>query len=213
MEYNEYLIYISYMITMVAYLLRDILWLRSLAIISEIIMINYGIFKPSFPISLFNSIFLCINTYHVIRLFLERKPIVLSSDLEEIYQKVFHTMSKREFLLFWDIGREQTTVDQKLCTQGDVQKELLLITDGKVDVIHQGNHVASLGKGKFVAEMSFLTGEPASADVSATGTVKYLSWSQEKLKSLHQLNPSLYIKLQVILGQDLSRKLKATTLG
>ena len=56
--------------------------------------------------------------------------------------------------------------------------------------------------------MSFLTGEEATANVIAQGNVKYIAWEQEKLKSLKQLNPDLLIKIQNILGKDLTMKLK-----
>ena len=59
--------------------------------------------------------------------------------------------------------------------------------------------------------MSFLSGEPASANVAASGDVQYVSWTQEKLKSLEQLNPQLLIKIQNVLGKDLVGKVKAAS--
>ena len=56
--------------------------------------------------------------------------------------------------------------------------------------------------------MSFLTGEAATADVYAEGAVRYIAWEQTKLRSLDQLNPDLLIKIQNILGKDLTQKLK-----
>ncbi|MCP4196766.1 MAG: hypothetical protein GY762_06405 [Proteobacteria bacterium] len=46
-----------------------------------------------------------------------------------------------------------------------MQSELLLILDGKVSVIKRDVQVAELSRGSFVADMSFMTAEPATADV------------------------------------------------
>ena len=61
--------------------------------------------------------------------------------------------------------------------------------------------------------MSFLTGKPASADVYANGTVRYISWNQKKLKDCEKLKPQLLIKIQNILGKDLAEKVKLSQTG
>ena len=71
--------------------------------------------------------------------------------------------------------------------------------------------VATLCRGRFIAEMSFLTGDPASADVIAHGRVTYISWNSEKLKHLRTLNPSLMFNIQSVLEKDLSAKIKAAS--
>jgi CRP-like cAMP-binding protein len=59
--------------------------------------------------------------------------------------------------------------------------------------------------------MSFISGEPASANVIADGRVEYMAWPQDKLRALQQLNPGLLVKLQHILGRDLTGKVKAAS--
>ena len=89
--------------------------------------------------------------------------------------------------------------------------ELFLILSGSVEVVKSGKHLANLSRGNFIAEMSFLSGEPASADIIAKGDVQYITWNQDKLKSLEQLNSELLIKIQNILGKDLVGKIKAAS--
>ncbi len=62
-----------------------------------------------------------------------------------------------------------------------------------------------------IAEMSFLTGKTASADVYANGTVRYIAWNQKKLKDCERLNPQLPIKIQNVLGKDLADKIHTTS--
>jgi len=198
----------SYILTTLAYLVRDILWLRSIALVSEVAMIAYGFLSGNLTISSWNMVFLTINTIQVIRLLLERRPYALPAELEEIYSKVFAIMTPREFMYFWQSGTEKNAYNSYVCRDGAVQKELMMIISGEVSILKNGAQVARLGAGSFVAEMSFLTGDPASADVYADQEVLYNAWSQEQLRDMNQSNPNMLIKIQVILGKDLSHKLK-----
>ena len=68
--------------------------------------------------------------------------------------------------------------------------------------------IAILERGSFIAEISFLTGEPASADVHAKGEVIFISWKSDRLKNLQHENSSFWMKLQHALSEDLIRKVK-----
>ena len=103
--------------------------------------------------------------------------------------------------------------DNYIVREGKHISQLYFILIGSVDVVKDGTNIARLSKGSFIAEMSFLTGEKATADIFAQNTVKYISWNQDKLKSLELLNPELLIKIQNILGKDLVTKIKVATIN
>lgn len=92
--------------------------------------------------------------------------------------------------------------------EGEVPKELILIVNGAVSIQQAGREIAKRKRGSFVAEMSFMTGEKASADACAIDTVEYIGWDQDKLSNLKLANPGLMIKIQAVLGKDLTKKLK-----
>ena len=58
------------------------------------------------------------------------------------------------------------------------------------------------------SEMSFLTGEPASADVLCQEEVICIAWTQSNLKNLEKLNHRLWSKMYHILSRDLVAKVK-----
>ena len=95
-----------------------------------------------------------------------------------------------------------------LAVEGEVPKALMFIFKGNVAVLKGGVEIAKLQNGSFVSEMSFITGEPASADVIAMEEVDYIAWDRKKLAKLKKDNPDLLIKLQMLLGKDLANKLK-----
>jgi CRP/FNR family cyclic AMP-dependent transcriptional regulator len=61
-----------------------------------------------------------------------------------------------------------------LCTEGAVGRELIMLVDGEAEVQRGGAHVATVGPGGFIGEMSLLDGGPRSATVTTTTAVKAL---------------------------------------
>ena len=66
-----------------------------------------------------------------------------------------------------------------------------------------------LNRGDFIAEMSFLTEEPAAADVYLEDNVKYIMWNQEELRHMQKLNSDFWGKLHNVLTRDLIKKIKS----
>ena len=83
-----------------------------------------------------------------------------------------------------------------------------MVLSGNANVEVNKNPIASLGRGAFIAEISFLSGEPASADVHANGELIFISWKSERLKNLQADNPNFWMKLQHALSEDLIKKVK-----
>ena len=204
----QVLVNLGYIFMLAALTVRDILWLRVMLISAQLSLFSYGMVTNNFAVAFWNILFFIINSYQVVRLIQERRPIDLPDDLLELYEKLFSSMRRREFLYLWNMGVIRTAKDVLMVKKGVPQKKLLLILSGTVHVKDEKNIIARLSRGSFVAEMSFLTGEPATADVYADGYVRFIAWEQAKLRSLKQINPDLLIKIQNILGKDLTEKLK-----
>jgi CRP-like cAMP-binding protein len=117
-------------------------------------------------------------------------------------------LSSRQFLYFWHTGKMINVRETFLCRHNEAPAELLLILDGVVSIRKNGLEIATLERGDFVAEMSFLTGEPASADAFVVGKARCVVWSHDKLRQLEELDRDLFMKLQLVLGRDISHKLR-----
>lgn len=200
----------GYLLMLLALIARDILWLRLILMCAQTLLGAYGVHIGNMPMAFWNFVFVGINVIRVVGLLSERRPIRLPRDMDLIYRQIFAAMSRREFLFLWELGDPREYQGQQLIREGAKQTELVLLLDGEVVVRKGGQEITRLGRGKFVAEMSFVTGEPASADVIADGPVRCLAWPQEKLHHLERLNPALLVKLQRILARDLSGKVKAS---
>jgi CRP-like cAMP-binding protein len=86
--------------------------------------------------------------------------------------------------------------------------ELLLIYNGRVEILVNDNKVNELRDGQFIGEMSFLTNHPASAAVKAILPTKYIAWKQKDLKDLKGRNPAIVFSLQSAMGMQMSLAIK-----
>jgi CRP-like cAMP-binding protein len=189
---------------------KDILFLRSILILGQLSLVSFGYFSGNLYVSFWNVLFFGINSFQIARLLRERRKIELPAELADLYELVFTSMSTREFLMFWNMGRTERREGDQMIREGEHQRELVLVLSGVFNVVKRSDVIAKLTRGSFIAEMSFLTGDPASADVFANGPVEYIVWNQEKLRNLNQINPQLFIKIQNVLAKDLADKIKST---
>ena len=92
-DINFIILNLSYLLVVVALLVRDMLVLRSVIILGELGFIVYGA-QFNTTILIWNLIFLVINVTQVIRLLLERRPLPITEELPDIYKNVFDSLSQ-----------------------------------------------------------------------------------------------------------------------
>ena len=104
--YNtELIIHIAYLITFIALAIRDVLFLRIILSLANILQIVYQFGYNDKPeIALWNSLFLIINMIQVAKILKERSPVKIPDEIEDIYRTKFSNMTQREFLYFWNTG-------------------------------------------------------------------------------------------------------------
>jgi len=203
----------GYVLMLLAFLARDILWLRALLMTGQFCVAFYGWYEGHDVIMAWNSVFGVINGAQTARLVMERRPIRLDPLQEAMYRQVFSCMTRREFLTLWEMGTLHAGRTGLLVREGLAPEELMLLVEGEVVVTSGGRTLARMRPGQFIAEMSFISGDPASADVHAASPVTFLGWSQSELRALRDRQPRLFMLMQGILGKDLVRKIRDTNLS
>lgn len=205
---TPYLVHVGYALMLCALVARDILWLRSILICAQSVLSAYAWGMGLTGMGLWNAGFVAINTVWVIIILRQRRAVTLPPELKRLHQRYFAALSPPEFLRFWHQGRHQTIASGASLTElGTIPESLYFLLSGHVAVrLRPG--VSSLPAGHFVGEISLLTGEPSSADVSADGIVKAIAWPTEDLKAIKDGNALLWTKIQSVLGHDLAEKLK-----
>lgn len=202
------LINVGYSLMLCGFLVRDILWLRGLLVLAQTSLSIYGFAIGRTPMGLWNGLFVLINSLWVARILRERRPVRIPADLQDIYTPHFAGFLPQEFLQFWGEGRTRDITGDWLVREGEAPGDLFLIVAGEAVVERGGEVIGKLGRGRFVADMSFQTGHPASADVRARPGLRVHAWPQEQLRAWKTERPGLFMKLQGVLGADLAEKIR-----
>src|SRR6056297_642237 len=88
--------------------------------------------------------------------------------------KTFRGLSNEALVdLEWCLIPKEFPAGSKLLLQGEQARGLYLILEGSVDIVdtHTGERIDCDGAGSVLGEMSLLTGQPCSAEVTATTDV------------------------------------------
>src|ERR1700746_3907739 len=102
----SYFLHAANILLLVAYSVRDILWLRLFAVAASLISLPYFILQPEplwEPI-IWSSVFAAINSFQSWRLFVERRPVKLTPEEEEIHRLAVPDLPSRKVLQFLSIG-------------------------------------------------------------------------------------------------------------
>lgn len=199
---------VAYSLMLVAFVTRDILYLRSLLVVAQTIVVVYT-WRAGVPvISGWNTLYVGINAFMVVQILRERRAVVLPPDLRPLYERHFSALSPPEFLRWWGQGRREVIENTDLAREGERPAFLYFVLDGSVRVSRNAHTIRELSSGYFVGEMSLITGREANADVRAIAPVEVVRWSTADLAVIRERNPALWTKIQSAIGLDLVEKIR-----
>jgi hypothetical protein len=203
------LVHVGYALMLCALVARDILWLRAMLVLAQSNLALYALSQNLHGMIFWNSLFVLINLIWVFRILRERRAIQLPPVLAALHARHFSALLPAEFLRLWAWGETANYCDAHLTYQGQAPAALYFLLAGEAAVVQDGREVARLRAGHFAAEMSLITGTPATADVIARGELSCRRWPLAKLATLRSNNPALWSKVQSVLGHDLVEKIQA----
>jgi hypothetical protein len=206
------LIHVANVLFLISYFVRDILWLRVFSVVATGCFLTFFLLQPQIAwVSVgWQVVFMALNCWRVYQLYLERRPCYFDAEDEKLYRLVFRSLRPREFQRLARVGtRHAAQPGELLMAAGERAERVLCLSAGRVAVRSGGETRAELGPGRFVGEMSFLTGEPASADVVALEPCRYLALPAAPLRGFLAEHPELRAAWQLLLGADLAQKLRA----
>lgn len=112
---------------------------------------------------------------------------------------------------------EQFQPGECIVRQGERGEEMYLILDGAADVVVRANEsrkeIGRLGQGDVFGEMTFVTGEPRTADVQAVAPTEVLRVDKASLERVRRRYPKIAATLYRNLSVILSHRLEGTTAG
>ncbi|MCK4694680.1 MAG: hypothetical protein KAT74_02905, partial [Candidatus Cloacimonetes bacterium] len=138
----------------IAFLVKDIFWLRLIMIVAGICMIFHGFLSDNKVIIAWLSLFTIINVAQVIRILIENKDIKLGEDIINIYKNTFSDMTQKEFRRLWNQGEIKSASNGEiLCQDSQKMDNMIFLIKGKCLVKKKDKQIAELSTGHFIAEM------------------------------------------------------------
>ena len=205
----DYFIHAANVLLLIAYSVRDVLWLRLFAVAASLIAIPFYVIQPTVlwaPLT-WSVVFAAINLFQSWRLFLERRPVKLSAEEEEIRRLAFHDLPPRKVLQVLSIG-SLTTVDvgERLIERGKLPESISLIVRGKVRILKDGQVLEELIAGELVGSALILNGIPSNLDAVTVEPVRAIRWQIQTLKKYLNADPETRTVMQRHLAHDLAGK-------
>ena len=204
---NLILLNSGYFLVFLALAIREILWLRITITFGQSTLFTYSMLNGNYNIAFWNFLFVMVNIIQIIIIYRERQQLEIPEEVQDIYDTIFHTNTNRQFLYFWDQGKAGFVENKTIIKAGDIQKDLMLVLNGTAEVKRDATVIAQLERGQFIAEISYITGKTASADVVVEERLSYMIWDRETLDNLRKTKLAIMDKLDRILTLDMADKL------
>jgi CRP-like cAMP-binding protein len=207
----NYFIHAANVLLVVAYSVRDILWLRLFAVGASLISIPYFVLQPTTlwaPLS-WSVVFAAINLLQSWRLYVERRPVKLTAEEEEIRRLVFRDLPPRKVLQVLSIGSWTTLeVGERLLERGKLPDAVSLIVRGKVQVTREGRVLGELIAGNVVGSALILSGVPSEVDAVTVEPGRAIRWELGALERYLTANPETRTIMLRHLARDLAGKVE-----
>jgi hypothetical protein len=208
----SYFLHAANILLLVAYSVRDILWLRLFSVAASLIALPYFILQPEplwEPI-IWSSVFAAINSFQSWRLFVERRPVKLTPEEQEIRQLAFPDLPPRKVLQILSIGAWTTVgIGERMLEFGKSVEAISIIVRGKVRVMRDDRVLGELVAGHIVGSALLLSGVTADVDAVVVEPVRCMRWEVVPFDRYLAANPETRIILQKYLARDLAGKVLA----
>jgi CRP-like cAMP-binding protein len=207
----DLLVHFSNILLLLAYSVRDILWLRWFAVAAALTNIPYFLLQRHvlWPPILWGAVFTAINLYQIARLYMERRPVRLSEDEQKLYQMAFRSLRPREFVSLLLAGEWKTAAaGDTIVDQGRPVSTISVLLSGSLRVRKDSTDVMLLKPGYLIGTGLALSGQPSPIGATFTEPARYFSWPLTNLRVFLDKRPELRRALQSLLNRDLGAKLE-----
>lgn len=183
--------------------------LRMAMVVVSVAFIVWAVIAQLWSPVAWNVAFGLTHSFHLHRMWQANRAIQLSDEAEEVHARLFRRLSRLDFHALWSIGStNEFDPGEVLIRQGAADHNLLIVLRGQVSVARDGESLATLGPDALLGERAFVTGDPASAEVTALSGGAVHSWNMLKVQALGDLYPTAHAALVAQIGVDLAVKLK-----
>ena len=190
---------------------RNILYLRTSLVIACVLEIIYDTFASDTPLwtpIMWSSAIIAINLFQIYYILYHKKFQNLSTDERKVFNMIGVKMVIINFKKLMKAGIWNSYAENiKIINENEATEKLFYLVDGEVEVKIKDRQIAKIKKENFIGEMSFLSGELPTADVTTLAPAKILNWEKGRLRLLIEKNDDLRQEIHSIFSNDLILKL------
>lgn len=203
------LAHLTYVMLFASVMMRDIAWLRTLAVVSGGMKIYFQQFYSPDPIDLFwESLLIIVNLVQLAIIWIENRRQNFS-ERERAFLATFDPpLPNAEANALLKYGHwHQAQPGAAITQQGEPVNALIYIASGDVRIEASGRAVAKCCAGDFLGEMTWQSGAPATGTAIAETPVEYLRFERALAEPLFRKREILAFAFQTSFNRNLIAKL------
>jgi hypothetical protein len=208
-----YLANLAAILMLIGFTFRNQIWLRSFAILGNLVFILYYFFVANVPLwtAIISSIAIIgVNIWMMSKILADKRAFKLSGEEMMLYARL-PGVKPGQFKQLLTIAEWQTPTSHLALTQeGQMPDAIHYVLEGKVAVNKSGKQF-TIGPHAFIGELAFLRGLPATATTHAQQGSLIVSWKQTALRELMKTNDGIRTAINTLLSADMAEKIARTS--
>jgi hypothetical protein len=201
--------HLPYVLFVLSTLMRNIVWLRGVAVVAGLLRIVIRAFIIYDPVTvLWESLLVVVNIGQLLLIWRDSRHAHHEEHERHLLGTVLPGVrgrSARQLLDLADWRKVET--GSELMREGEGVPSLMFVSDGAARIERNGELVAICSRGDFLGEMSFINGGGASATVVADRPMLVASFDSGRLRALIEGHHDLRYALEASFNRNLSGKL------
>lgn len=203
--------HIAYVLLIVSMMMRNMNWLRALAIMAGTISAVFYFTLADYVSMFWESLFALVNLVQLLILQVENRLGRLNSEEKFFIKTCLNDVERAHSRKLVKIGAwTQVQTEATLITEATCPEDLKFVVSGNAKVLRNDKLIGMISKGDFIGEMSYLTGKQASATVISTESVRFISFERQRLKEHLDRHPEVRHALEASFNRNLVEKLVKT---
>jgi Cyclic nucleotide-binding domain len=202
----------TYILLIVSMLMRRMVHLRLLAVASGLTKIIYRAFFVLDPVSvLWETVFVLVNVVQLILIWYYEYHHRFGEEQSHFVESMPAGVERRPIKRLLELADlKRFAPGDTLTITGQPVTDLSYIADGIVKIERGDRVLAILGPGDYVGELSFLSGDPATATAVVVKPTRVLAFDQKRLRASIDADDELRRTLESSLNRNLAGKLVRT---
>lgn len=202
------LIHLGNVLYLVAYAVKDILWLRVLTVVAAVALTAAYLHERLATAAAWEVIFGAVNVVWIVLIIRERRPVKLSEEEARLRDMTFTSLTAREIRELVAFGYwQEAAAGEVLIEEGVTPDRLIVIYSGRVSISVRDELIGECAEGTVLGEVSFLTQSVTTARVTVLEPTRFIWWRNHELRSFMERQPELRTLLLALLGAETANKL------